>query len=99
MQANAPLTRRARREHDLVRLGVESSEQFRDQSRLDGAGFTQRNDITNDGVDPGYFVDAEKNARMRPDLELVDGRFRQQVAIYYDPLLHVRPDFFLDDSL
>lgn len=86
-------------EHNFVRLGVESRQEFRDEARFHRAGFAGRHDVADDRIDPRDLIDPKKDARMRPDFQFVYRRFPEQLTINAHAFLHIFADFFLDDAL
>src|ERR1043166_1165871 len=85
--------------HDFFRRSVEGGEQLWDEAAFGGTGLTGRDEVTNNGVNPGHFIDAEDDARPRMHLQLVHRSAGENVAINFHPLHHVLAKLFLDDAL
>ena len=62
-------------EHDFFRRGVESGEQFFDQARFNAAGFARRNNVADNGIEPGVFADTKDDPRALVHFKFIDGSF------------------------
>src|SRR5437867_2854446 len=98
-KTSADLTCSAFREHDPRRLGIESSEQFWNQARFDGAGFTWRHEITDNRIDPSYFIDAKNDSGMGTNFKLVNWRPSQQLPKNFNSFHYFFDEFFFYNLL
>src|SRR5436190_12787127 len=85
-------------EHDFFRSGVESSQEFGDEAAFGRPGFTRRDEVANDGVDPGDFINAKNHAWAFVHLKLVHRSAREQIAIDSDSFYHLFAELFFDDA-
>src|SRR6266513_788945 len=93
------LSRVAFGEHHFIGGGIESGEKFRNQPSLGRTGFARRNQITNDCVNPGHFIDTENDPWMLTHLQFVHWCAGKQIAVDADAFHHLFAEFLFDDLL
>src|SRR5438105_1893128 len=93
------LTRIAFRKHYALWRLVEFSQQFLDEPSLHAPGFFWMDQVPNDCIQPGVWVDAEEHRGIFAYLQLVDGCLGKNLAEHAYLLHHVLTNLLGSDAL